>query len=501
MLIIAAHTSKCITRIATTESLDPRKEAAKQRNTPIQYKRLPKYIMNMGSFKREVDVFASAIPNRAPALIILSIVFLILTTAFFAFRQGWRWAHRQREMDDVMAACAYTTLLVMTVFGGMATHYGLGKHRENIVSTFPKAMKYFYLYQICYKLIGAFTKLTFCFLYFRTFNNQKTFHRITYTVMAIVAIGSFAFTIGTVFQCLPVHRAWDQSVRGTCISNMAFWYSHAAFNTFFDIVVYLMPIPLICSLKLRREQKTGVISIFAFGAFVIAASIVRMVELRQSAHTDDLTWGSTIALIWTEVEANTSVIICCLPALRMPLLNLWQRIQGRPIRSRASTMSGNSTIGRSARGGAYDGRQHGQWTVNIDGPEPRKADQDSNQGVRTNITASNVRSDLLRQTNSQASRNTPEQSWYERVMASMNQHEDFRATGNNTSRRSSMDEMSRTEAAIPPRLELNAIYKTTDVHVSTNPNASKKKPEEDEESERKTAPRQMNLMEMFNAER
>ncbi|RMZ03711.1 hypothetical protein D0860_06696 [Hortaea werneckii] len=345
---------------------------AKQRNKPIQNTRLPRDIMNMACLKRDVDVFSSDIPNRAPALIIISIVFLILTTAFFAFRQGWRWAHRQRGMDDVMAACAYTTLLIMTVFGGMATHYGFGKHRDDIVPTFPEAMKYFYLYQICYKLIGAFTKLTFCFLYLRIFNDQTLFHYITYAVMAIVTVGSLAFTLGTIFQCLPVHRAWDRRVRGTCISNVAFWYSHAAFNTFFDIVVYLLPIPLIRSLKLRREQKTGVISIFAFGAFVIAASIVRMVELRQSAHTNDPTWGSMIALIWTEVEANTSVIICCLPALRMPLLNLWHRAQGRTSRSRTSTTNETSKAERSARGGACDGRQHGQWMVNIDGPESHK---------------------------------------------------------------------------------------------------------------------------------
>ncbi|GAB1738195.1 hypothetical protein NU219Hw_g2745t1 [Hortaea werneckii] len=439
--------------------------------------------MNVNSIKREVDVFTSTIPSRAPAFVIISIVFLILTTTFFAFRQGCRWAHRQRGMDDVMAACAYSTLLIMTVFGGMATHYGFGKHRENIVLTFPKAMKYFYLYQVCYKLIGAFTKLTFCFLYLRIFNNQKTFHRITYTVMVLVAIGSLAFTIGTVFQCLPVHRASDQRVKGTCINNVAFWYSHAAFNTFFDVVVYLMPIPLIRSLKLRLEQKTGIVSIFAFGAFVIAASIVRMVELRQSAHTDDPTWGSMIALIWTEVEANTSVIICCLPALRIPLLDFWQMIHGKKNHSRGSTIRGIPTTERGGRGGAWDGRQYGDLTVNSDGPEPHKADQDCNRGVRTTITTSNVRSDVLHSTASQASRTTPEKTWYEKVMASMNQNHDFRAHGNDAPRRSSMDEMSRTEAAIPPRLELGAIYKTTDVHVSTNPNSPRKKREQDEESE------------------
>ncbi|KAI7187531.1 hypothetical protein KC363_g5933 [Hortaea werneckii] len=455
----------------------------------------------MTSLKKDVNVFSSTTPNRAPALIIISIVFFILTTAFFAFRQGWRWAHRQRGMDDVMAACAYTTLLIMTVFGGMATHYGFGKHREDIVPTFPEAMKYFYLYQICYKLIGAFTKLTFCFLYLRIFNNQKTFHRITHAVMAIVAIGSLAFTVGTVFQCLPVHRAWDRRVKGTCISNVAFWYSHAAFNTFFDVIVYLLPIPLIRSLKLRREQKTGVFSIFAFGAFVIAASIVRMVELRQSAHTSDPTWGSMIALIWTEVEANTSVIICCLPALRMPLLDLWHRVQGKASRSRASPTNGTSTTERSARGAAWDGRQHGRRMVDIGGSEQYKLSQDAHHGVRTNITASNVRSDDLQPTNSPGFRNISEQTWYDKVMAVMNQNEELTPAGNDVSRSSSIDELSRTEAAIPPRLELGAIYKTTDVHVSTDPNAARKKMQRDEDYDKKKFPRQMNLMEMLNAER
>ena len=182
-------------------------------------------------------VFTDTIPNRSPALIIISIVFLIVTTAFFAFRQGWRWAHRQRGMDDVMAACAYAVLLIQTIFGGIAAHYGFGKHRSDILATFPLVMKYFYLYQICYKLIGGFTKLTFCFLYRRIFSNQKRFQIFNLAVMVIVATGSFAFAIGTVLQCTPVHRAWDRRVPGHCISNVRFWYSHDAFNTFFDMVV------------------------------------------------------------------------------------------------------------------------------------------------------------------------------------------------------------------------------------------------------------------------
>jgi len=60
-------------------------------------------------------------------------------------------------------------------------------------------------------------------------------------VSAIVAAGSLAFTLGTVFQCTPVHRAWDHRVPDHCLNNEAFWYSHAAFNIFFDIVVRYFP--------------------------------------------------------------------------------------------------------------------------------------------------------------------------------------------------------------------------------------------------------------------
>ena len=181
-------------------------------------------------------VFSHDVPNKSEAFVIISIIFIVITTFFFAFRQGWRWAHRQRGWDDAMAAAAYTILVVQTVLGGMAAHNGFGKHRKDILPTYSKALQYFYLYQICYKLLGGFTKLTFCFLYLRIFN-QKGFKRVVMGVAAIVAAGSLAFAIVTVFQCTPVPRAWDRKVPGHCINNARFWYSHAAFNTFWDIVV------------------------------------------------------------------------------------------------------------------------------------------------------------------------------------------------------------------------------------------------------------------------
>jgi hypothetical protein len=192
---------------------------------------------------QDSSLWTTAVPNQSPALIIISCLFLFATTLFFTARLLWRLLHHQRGWDDLFATAAFVTLIIQTAFGGMAAHYGFGKHRLNIQQTFKQAMFYFYLYQICYKLLGGFTKLTFCALYWRIFD-RKNFRWMVGATATITAMGTLAFTIGTVFQCTPVKRAWDRQVAGTCTSNKEFWYSHAAFNTFMDIIVRMPTILL-----------------------------------------------------------------------------------------------------------------------------------------------------------------------------------------------------------------------------------------------------------------
>lgn len=77
-----------------------------------------------------------------------------------------------------------------------------------------------------------------------------------------------------------------------------------------------------------------------------------MVMLYKSALSDDPTWGSTVALYWTEIEANTSVICCCLPALRVPAVELWAKITGK---AREMTRASSYDLGK--REGTWSGQQ------------------------------------------------------------------------------------------------------------------------------------------------
>lgn len=313
-------------------------------------------------------------------------------------------------------------------------------------------------------MLGGFTKLTFCFLYLRIFP-QKNFARLVTAIAAIVALGSLAFALGTVLQCIPVQRAWNHQLPGTCIDNTAFWYSHAAFNTFFDIVVYVLPIPHIRSLKLARGQKTGLISIFSFGAFVIAASIVRMVSLRSSAATSDPTWGSLDALMWTEIEGNTSVICCCMPALRVPFLDLWRKVTGR-----GGTMT--STIDHPP-----DRPRDVAWADPNRGPHSRSYHPRSGGSARDN-DENQVHIDSARGGAGAGAGGTSRaksvDTWYEKVLHSLSRDKDFDHPSHSSSQEDVAKSITPTSdddpppSGLPDIMELGAIYKTTDLHVSTS---------------------------------
>lgn len=97
---------------------------------------------------KEPGLWSHDVPNQSPALVIISTVFLLVTTLFFGLRVKERWQRRPHDSDglasigtkirvlllsdDAMATAAYITLFVQTVFGGMAAHYGNDRNRDRV---------------------------------------------------------------------------------------------------------------------------------------------------------------------------------------------------------------------------------------------------------------------------------------------------------------------------------------------------------------------------------
>lgn len=122
--------------------------------------------------------------------------------------------------------------------------------------------------------------------------------------------------------------------------------------------IYILPITLLNSLPTTRTNRLGLISMFILGAFVISASITRMTYLKVSYTEERL-------LIWTSIESNFSMILCCLPALGNLSNQIWNRLTTL-IRGRqrgAKTVEGAAARGPPSIHDWYDvsGQNFGKY--------------------------------------------------------------------------------------------------------------------------------------------
>lgn len=133
----------------------------------------------------------------------------------------------------------------------------------------------------------------------------------------LIISGIWMVTSGFIF-CIPISDFWnlDLEVRKeNCLPEGPVWYSNAAIQILTDVVILVLPMPLLSSLHLPLRQKAGIMIVFGLGIFVIATSSARLYELSTMIGRRDFTRTNAEAAVWSSLEANVSIICACLPPL------------------------------------------------------------------------------------------------------------------------------------------------------------------------------------------
>lgn len=179
-------------------------------------------------------------------------------------------------------------------------------------------MQFFYLCQISYKASINLTKCSILLLYLRLFERVRWLRWTCWFLITCVAMYCTASVLVTIFQCTPVEKAFNKTIPGHCIDNGQFWYANAGFSIATDIVIYLIPMPLVYRLQIPWVQRAALMVVFAMGSFIIVTSCLRVTTIDIIATTTDLTYDIS-STMWTIIEPNVAVICACLPMIR-PLI-------------------------------------------------------------------------------------------------------------------------------------------------------------------------------------
>lgn len=68
-----------------------------------------------------------------------------------------------------------------------------------------------------------------------------------------------------IFSCIPVQFAWDKSIHGKCVSVTVMRDMNSTVNLATDLIILLLPLPVLRRLGLPRNQKIAVFCIFGLG--------------------------------------------------------------------------------------------------------------------------------------------------------------------------------------------------------------------------------------------
>ncbi|KAF9871231.1 hypothetical protein CkaCkLH20_11400 [Colletotrichum karsti] len=189
----------------------------------------------------------------------------------------------------------------------------------------------------------AFTtiKATFLLQYRRAFAIKSV--RLFCDVFLLVSV---VFLVGTLISGGIVIQKFldDESTSGPFL----IWgYTNAAVHFATDIIIFILPLPLVAPLQLATMQKVGLIASFAVGILTGAISVMKMVTLRAGIESEDSLYDAVPLVMISMAEPTCALMCACVPILR-PLLCCSPGSRGSSRGSRKYSSKGTDSTGTAA---------------------------------------------------------------------------------------------------------------------------------------------------------
>ncbi|KAK3328765.1 hypothetical protein B0H66DRAFT_596382 [Apodospora peruviana] len=258
--------------------------------------------------------------TRVPLLIGMSVAFVALSTLVVGLRLYTRYfVVSALGPDDLTISIAQVLSIGVSVATVLQAKYDLGRHVWMVSPDDSiRQLKCLFAAMTIYNLAQILTKTSFLLQYRRIFQAEKRTRKICLYLLIFLAAWGITqeFLVG--FACNPV-AIFIPSQASVCISSLMVWYLTSVMNIVTDFIVFMVPLPAIRGLQLRRKQKLLVTSVFCLGFFTCVISIVRLFTLHSAINTTDPTWDNVPSAYWSVVELNCGILCASLPPLR-PLL-------------------------------------------------------------------------------------------------------------------------------------------------------------------------------------
>ena len=204
----------------------------------------------------------------APEIIATVIVCSSLATIFVAFRIYTRLCiNRSTGWDDYAALIALPFCIVYSVVLTISTRHGVGLHTRDLPQGLEDQFQMWaFITGTIYLPSLLSYKMSILFLYLRIFHVSKLYRYCIWLVMFITFGYLFSNLWTQIFTCYPVAKYWRTELPGHCNFTTKPAYVYGSLNFITDLMIFVLPLPMVWRIKLSLKEKFEVSVIFMLGS-------------------------------------------------------------------------------------------------------------------------------------------------------------------------------------------------------------------------------------------
>lgn len=264
-------------------------------------------------------------PNRKSDFVGTLVPFLVLAWAAVALRLYTRFRIvRAPGWDDLLIGIALVTGSISGISLGIATNYGMGHHIYEIPrGDLETVFLLFYLSNAAFTMSNALVKVSLLLQYLRTFVDPRL-RRLCVILTFVTCAYGLAYGFLGWFPCIPVEGFWRRDLTAFCYAYGSTdetqvyraVISANIINMVLDIMIFILPIPLLFRNDTVRNTKIGLFALFGLGIIINIIAGLRLASnevIKRQGLNEDLTFNFPRIFVLGEAENRLSTILASIP--------------------------------------------------------------------------------------------------------------------------------------------------------------------------------------------
>ncbi|KAF1813867.1 hypothetical protein P152DRAFT_382571, partial [Eremomyces bilateralis CBS 781.70] len=259
----------------------------------------------------------------APVLVITALALLFIIA---------RWATRVYILhhvgpEDFILTASMLVSIGMTAVITARTKKSSSASLISSMQSVPSLQRYLLISSnILYHATVNLTKTSIVTQYCRIFWGCPIVQGWCYALYGLLTLAALWGIAGGGTVCVPIAKYWSMDIEGTCMSFNVYWLTSAGVNLLADLIIWILPMPVVKQLQLPKRQMNTVLVIFGLGGTVCVVATLRLTLVQAFSGRKEGTNAGVAAVVWSAVEANVGIICASLISLKPLVQRFFPRL-------------------------------------------------------------------------------------------------------------------------------------------------------------------------------